>query len=474
MPLGSRIFLVYFLFVGLAGYFVLATVMEEIRPGVRQSTEETLVDTANLLAEMVSAEVKAGTLSSSAFNDIFKAYGQRQPGADIWGFQKRSVNHRIYITDHKGIVLLDSAGEAEGENYANWNDVYLTLRGRYGARTTRLNPLDPDSTVMYVAAPILDEGNIIGVVTVGKPNRDMLPYIERSQRRLSLLGAVLIVLGLIAGAVLSWWLSRSLRQLTHYAQQVSNGQRREAPRFRGGGELAALTSAVDDMRTQLEGKAYVERYVETLTHELKSPLSAIRGACEILYDDLPPERQRQFIANIDQETSRLSRLVERLLNLAIIEKRDTLEDLTTINLYQLVDEVIQSHAGRIATSGLTVSNLIDPTLSFTGELFLLRQAIDNLLDNAIEFTPAEGAIQFSAKLTDTHIVLVLFNEGEPIPDYALPRLTERFYSLNRPLTGRKSTGLGLNFAQEVAMLHGGTLDIGNEQGGVIVRVAFAR
>jgi len=85
MPLGVRIFLVYFLFVGLAGWFVLSTVMDEIRPGVRQSTEETLVDTANLLAEILRDEVKAGTLGQGRLNDALEAYGQRQPQATIWG-----------------------------------------------------------------------------------------------------------------------------------------------------------------------------------------------------------------------------------------------------------------------------------------------------------------------------------------------------------------------------------------------------
>ena len=85
MSLGLRIFLVYVLFVGLTGYFVLNTVMEEIRPGVRQSTEETLVDTANLMAEILRDDFKAGTLSENRWPQLLRAYGERQPQATIWG-----------------------------------------------------------------------------------------------------------------------------------------------------------------------------------------------------------------------------------------------------------------------------------------------------------------------------------------------------------------------------------------------------
>src|SRR3990167_4018990 len=179
MPLGIRIFLVYFLFVGLAGWFVLSTVMDEIRPGVRQSR----------------------------LPELLKAYGQRQPRAQIWGLEKNRVNHRIYVTDAQGIVLLDSTGAAVGQDYSRWNDVYLTLRGEYGARSTREAPNDEGSSVMYVAAPIMDGARIIGVVSVAKPNSSLQPYIERSELRLAWLGGGLIVLGLLIGALLSWWLS---------------------------------------------------------------------------------------------------------------------------------------------------------------------------------------------------------------------------------------------------------------------------
>ncbi len=118
MPLGIRIFLVYFLFVGLAGWFVLSTVMDEIRPGVRQSTEETLVDTANLLAELLRADLHAGRLSQSRWQELFQAYGLRRPQARIWDVTKTAVSHRIYVTDAKGVVLLDSSGEAVGQDYS--------------------------------------------------------------------------------------------------------------------------------------------------------------------------------------------------------------------------------------------------------------------------------------------------------------------------------------------------------------------
>ncbi|SEM78852.1 two-component system, OmpR family, sensor histidine kinase CreC [Pseudomonas sp. ok272] len=471
MRLGLRIFLVYALFIGLTGYFVLSTVMKEIRPGVRQSTEETLVDTANLLAEILRDDFKAGTLNQNHWPQLLKAYGERQPQATIWGLPKNQVNHRIYVTDAEGIVVLDSSDTAVGQDYSRWNDVYLTLRGEYGARSTRSDLADASSSVMHVGAPIRDNGTIIGVVTVAKPNSSLQPYVDRIERRLLWFGAGFIGLGLLLGALLSWWLSRALGRLTAYAQAVSEGRRAELPHYRGG-ELAQLATAVEHMRTQLEGKAYVERYVHTLTHELKSPLAAIRGAAELLQDEMPQGQRQRFVSNIDAESARMQQLIERLLTLAQVEQRQGLEARVAVPLAALVDELLDAQQARIERKQLRVEKSIDADLKLTGEPFLLRQALGNLLENALDFTPSHGVLRFSAGRVGTLVECRLFNQGEPIPDYALGRLSERFYSLPRPDSGRKSTGLGLNFVEEVVKLHGGSLVVGNVPGGVEAKVCL--
>ncbi|UCZ82987.1 two-component system sensor histidine kinase CreC [Pseudomonas sp. L5B5] len=467
MTLGLRIFLVYLLFISFTGYFVLSTVMKEIRPGVRQSTEETLVDTANLLAEIMRDDFKAGTLNENRWPQLLRAYGERQPAATIWGLPKNQVNHRIYVTDARGIVVLDSSGLAVGQDYSRWNDVYLTLRGQYGARSSRALAEDPNSSVMHVGAPIRDNGQIIGVVTVAKPNSSLQPYVDRTEGRLVWYGAGLIAIGLLFGALLSWWLSAALRRLTAYAQAVSEGRRAELPHYRGG-EMEQLATAVERMRTQLEGKAYVERYVHTLTHELKSPLAAIRGAAELLQEEMPQAQRQRFVGNIDSESARMQHLIERLLNLAQVEQRQGLEERVSVPLAPLVEELLDSQHGRIEGKQLQVEQQVPAELAWSGEPFLLRQALGNLLANALDFSPAQGLLRFTARRVEACVELVLFNQGEPIPDYALPRLCERFYSLPRPDSGRKSTGLGLNFVDEVVQLHGGQLRIHNVPGGVQV------
>lgn len=184
MKIGLRLLLGYFLIVAVAGYFVLSIFVQEVKPGVRRATEGTLVDTANLLAQIARQDMQRGDAAHGQLAQAFTQLNQRPIGANISGIRKDRSEYHVYLTDAQGRVIFDSAGRAQGQDYSRWNDVYRTLRGRYGARSTRSDPQDENSSVMYVAAPVIEQGRIIGVLTVGKPNSTMAPVIKRSERRI--------------------------------------------------------------------------------------------------------------------------------------------------------------------------------------------------------------------------------------------------------------------------------------------------
>ncbi|MFC4160531.1 two-component system sensor histidine kinase CreC [Chitinimonas lacunae] len=470
MRIGVRLFLAYFVLVGLSGWWLFDQVADRLRPALRQSMEDTLIDTANLLAEFARADFKAGRLQDGEFARTMEAVAARRFRAEIWGVTKSGPNHRVYITDRQGRVLFDSAGLALGQDYSRWNDVYLTLRGRYGARTTRGKPDDPTTSVMYVAAPIVDRGQVIGVVTVGKPSTSVEPFFRRTLDDLAQAGGALLTASLLLGLLLAWWLSRALGRLADYARAVARGERVAPPAFQGG-EVGVLGRAIEAMRVRLEGRQYVEDYVHSLTHELKSPLAAIRGAAELIDAEMPAEDQERFLANIRSEAERLTTIIDRLLALAQLESRRVLAVVEPVLLAELADQVLAAKTALLAQRGLDARLRIDPGLSVGGERFLLWQALSNLLDNAIDFSPPGGTIELAATVEGPMVVLSVRDQGAGIPDYARERLFERFYSLPRPDGGRKSTGLGLPFVREVAALHGGSVTVGNApEGGTLAQL----
>ncbi|MCM0147192.1 two-component system sensor histidine kinase CreC [Photobacterium galatheae] len=467
IPLGIRLFILFFVLVALTAYGVSTTVIQELKPTVRQATEETLVDMANLLAVLAEDDLASGNLTEGRLSELISSYGKRDPNARIWEIGKNAINHRIYITDRNGIVVADSWRQDIGKDYSQWNDVYLTLRGKYGARSTPLDPEDPTSSIMHIAAPVYHNGEIIGSVTVAKANRSIQPFIDQTKRNVAFWMLLMTALILLVGGLVAWRVHSALHRLEDYAEKMGAGKKVARPTFRIFYEFATLSNALEKLRNQLDGKQYVEDYVQTLTHELKSPLSAIKGASEILQMPLPEEKVAHFAGNIERESSRMQHLIERLLELARLEKMPQLAQVSRIPLRPLLDTVVQSSEARLNIKAARCRITADEALAVDGDPFLLQQALFNLMENALDFVTPSGEIQWQAKRHDNHIMVTIFNQGPQIPDYALPRLTERFYSLPRA-NGVKSTGLGLNFIEQVMKLHGGELTIENVADGVCV------
>ena len=470
MKIGLRILGGYFLVVGLAAWFLLNVFMEQVKPGVRSTLEDTLVDTSQLLAALVAADLRDGKFDDSVVLQRMQHYAQQAIDVNINGVRKRTLDYRIYITDRHGVVLFDTSGRDVGKDYSRWNDVYLTLQGKYGARSTRSIPDEDMSTVMHVAAPVRDGNDIIGVLTVAKPNASVQAFVERSQRIILQRGAVLLLLSLLIGLAFAWWLHHALGKLMDYIGAVEAGRKVALPAL-GNSEIGILGRALDAMRTRLEGKEYVEQLMHTLTHELKSPIAAIQASAELLQEDMPQDERKRFLGNILEQNARQRQLIDKLLALVRVEKQQRLDQPERIALAPLLAQVAQDAAAGLAARGVALEvQAIDAVVA--GDALLLRQALGNLLDNAIGFAPPGSRIDLQAQREGQGIVISVCDRGEGIPAYAQERVFERFYSLPRPDAG-KSTGLGLPFVREVALLHGGTVTVANHaDGGAVARLCL--
>ncbi|HEY1138171.1 MAG TPA: two-component system sensor histidine kinase CreC [Xanthomonadaceae bacterium] len=473
MKIGLRILLGYFVIVAIAALLLGKVFLQQVKPGVRQAMEDTLVDTANLLAAQARDDLLAGRIADGAFAGNVRELTDRDIGAEIWGFSKRKLSTRIYVTDAKGIVVFDSDGRDVGKDYSRWNDVYLTLRGRYGARSSRADPDDEDSSVMHVAAPIMvreaGQSRIIGVLTVAKPNQTIAPFIAQSQAVILRWGGVLLGAALLIGLVAAWWLSRQLGALHRYADAVTAGERASLPD--SAGEFGDLGRALETMRARLEGKQYVEQYVHALTHELKSPLAAIRGSAELLDGEpgaapMPEPDRARFVATIRAQSGRMAEMIDKLLALASVEHRQRIEQPQRILLREVVEDAAERVATRFEQRGLRLEINEDGTaLAVSGDAFLLRQSIVNLLENAADFAPAGSVVEMRVAREGDEAFVEIRDRGPGVPDYALDRVFERFYSLARPEGASRSSGLGLCFVAEAMELHGGRATLANHADG---------
>ncbi|QQL45032.1 two-component system sensor histidine kinase CreC [Sulfuriroseicoccus oceanibius] len=466
MSLTLRILLGFVLIAVVGVVFVLNPVLERVERQYLEAAEEPMVDIAEVLAGVVSAQIERDGEVDATMGEGLRRAHRRELRAAIYDLLKQDVTLNVYVTDAKGVVLFDSEqSQNVGRSYLHLRDVAFTLAGEYGARSSRLDESDLASSVMYVAAPIVSGGEIIGSLTVSKPQRSLLVFIEQTRKRIKALawgGAVAL---LVLGWLLSRWVTHPLRVLTGHAEAVSRGERSAAPKMPGR-HLRVLGDAVEDMREALDGRSYVESYVQTMTHEMKSPVAAIRGAVELLDAELPPERRERLLANIRSESLRLQSLNDQLLALASLESRDSVECDEPVDLAKVVHRVVDHARPMDVAAGPRVVAECRGQAVVRGEEFLLEMALGNLVQNAVEFSPADGEVRVTVDGTDeSEVRVIVEDEGAGIPEYAISRVFDRFYSLARPESGRKSSGLGLCFVRQAIELHGGSVTLQNRPDG---------
>ncbi|WP_326533069.1 two-component system sensor histidine kinase CreC [Pseudorhodoferax sp.] len=464
------------IFLGILAIYVagiallLYRVVGDIDPRYRESAEESLVDTANLMASLIEQDLRGDTIDPARLGPLLQTLYARQFDAEIYGLRKTRVDLRVYVTDADGRVIFDAdrarTGRHLGENFVEWRDVRYTLDGLYGARTSRDVASDPASSVMYVAAPVLNRAHVtVGVVSVGKPVHSFGKFVQDARWRTIWVGVGSGLALLVLAIIVSVWLVRPFGLVRDYLAWT-----RTQPRLRPGPMLhhavALLRAGAHEMRDALTGRNTAADHVQTLTHEIKSPLSAIRGAAELLEDpDMPATTRAHFLDNITRETQRIQEIVDRMMELTALESRRVLEHAGAVALAPLLEELAAGHQAAAAARGLRIELALQAQPVVWGDPFLLRRAVSNLLANALDFAPAGSAIALDLQADTRQARIGVRDHGPGIPEYARHQVFEKFYSLARPGGGKKSTGLGLAFVREIAQQHGGQATLHNATGG---------
>mgnify|MGYP003576002663 CR=1 FL=1 len=460
----TRIFVAILLAYAIGLGVLMYRLLGDIDPRYRESAEESLVETAHLIAATIEHTAHDGTLDVAALRPVFDSLYARRFEANIFGFVKTRVELRLTVVDARGIVVFDSLGRHLGEDYSQWRDVHRALRGDYGARASPDIDGDPTTSVMYVAVPIRAGERIIGAVSAGKPVQSLGQFVDAARRKTLLVGATSVLAVLLLGVILSVWLVRPFGLIADYVRYVRAQRSISLPRL-ARRALGMVRVAFEEMRDALAGRNYVADYVQTLTHEVKSPLSAIRGAAELLQEPMPDADRVRFAGNIARETQRIQELVDRMMELTALESRRSLVHTERVPLRPLLEDLAASANAAGAARGVQVTLLPGEPAQVEGDALLLRRAIGSLVDNALDFSPAGGTVQLVLRPHAQRVDVSVRDHGPGVPEYAEEKVFEKFYSLARPHGAKRSTGLGLSFAREIAQLHDGRVTLSNAPDG---------
>lgn len=443
MRIRTAIFGVYVTASAVGFAVMMGLVLRDVRLRYVESMRRAMGDTAAYMAAFAAP--------ASATDDWTRKLATLPPHSDLL---------RVFACDVDGKVLFDSAGRDVGRIYG-WP---MRGGGRQASENYTVSNVAEVGGELRVAARVMREGEPLGWVGVGRPLAAVTEGVSAARWRLAWSAGAVAAVMIVAG----WWiaarLTRSLERLTDYARKVRDGQTAVPPASRAR-EIAALGRAFEEMRDALEGRQHVERYTQTLAHEVKAPLAAIRGAAELLNEKMPEEERQKFLANIRTESARIQRIIERLLELSSLEARKQLRQAETLPAAKLAQEAAEVVRPAGAARGISLVVQAAGAETVRGEAVLLREALVNLLQNAAEFSPAGGVVTVGWHRQEARVIFTVEDQGPGIPDYALPQVFGRFYSLPRPGTDRKSTGLGLALVREIAHLHGGEATLENRPEG---------
>ncbi len=284
-------------------------------------------------------------------------------------------------------------------------------------------------------------------------------------------GIMAFLLAILLAAWLTGSVSRPLQHLAAAAGAIARGDYKQRVTPEGPDEVRGVAESFNRMAAQVDATQTAQRdLVANVSHDLKTPLTAIAGWSQALLDgaaDTPEGRQRAA-ATIYNEAGRMTRMVNELLDLARIESGQLQLTLRSVDLSAVIADVHRGQVPRARARQIDLTIDAPPVPPVMGDPDRLAQVFTNLADNALTYTPSGGHVHLAVRAGDGFVDGIVTDDGPGIPAQELPRVFERFYQLDKSRVradeGRRGSGLGLAIVKELVAAQGGTVHVSSEPG----------
>ena len=476
LNIGTKLFLLYFIVSSsLLWLFAQRTTFE--------SAKSVLVEVSSLMSRVASQNNKDGEIDLETFETLIVNYLRSQRNTIDKNSPQKLENLAIYVTDKDGLLVLDSRGLTLGKDMRDANEVESALSGvtdstsvvmeeTAGSKKARGAVIEYflKSRFLNASNPIYgNNGEIIGTVVVVAPLIDLM-----GESYLLRFIFYIFVISLLFGFLGSYRISRNINRIQKYTSNLFGGEDVLMPDLNN--QFNKLARTIRDARVDVELKDDVEQYIDTLAHELRTPITGIQLTAENLLTPMSDKQRKRFVENILESNRHMDILVNRLLELSRIERREALKNVEILNIKEAVNTVLNapSRVKTILDKDLNIDIQISSNATLNGEKILLEQAIGNIVNNALDFSPASGKITMKASQTNSAISIIVLDDGPGIPPQVINKLFTRFFSVTRPDTGTRGNGLGLRFVRKIMKLHGGEVSLQNRfiQQGAEARLRF--
>jgi signal transduction histidine kinase len=422
-----------------------------------------LMNTYPLMAsrDLVFKEKESALMSQAAvISSSLSALDSMSPNSvaqimellDITGYS------RIVVTDASALVLYDTAADSGTGKYALFSEIARALGGEQVFRSD----FSDGAFTSHAAIPVRSGGITLGAVYLCEYDVEQASLIMNIQRLLSVIsiGACIVALFLIV--IFSRALTARITHLSQAIQVVRSGNYAHRLEIGGNDELTELGSEFNNLTERLETtEQQRRRFVSDASHELKTPLAAIRLLSDSIVqsEDMNPATMREFVADIGSEAERLQRTTEKLLNLS---RRD--DGIESVRGLIDIGNVLKSTLRLLTPLAEARRIIIEYTLK---EGCFIRaseddvyQIIFNLAENAIKYNSSDGRVFLTVDCSDARVFLTVEDTGIGIPEEDRPQIFSRFYRVDKARSREAGgSGLGLSIVRDTVIALGGDITV---------------
>ncbi|MCR5744087.1 MAG: HAMP domain-containing histidine kinase [Lachnospiraceae bacterium] len=443
-------FLVLYILVAGLGLAFIATFSYKIVFNNRLSAlENNLYATAYRLAGEYSSTFNSNNLSAADNSRMF---------VEI----ERSLNCRITALTKAGYIIYPMSNAM-----VQFSDFDPTKSdSHHGFRGSLYSFFDDDAICVY--APVVSNYQTLGYFIVSQDGEALNIVVNQTLNTVYLTAGVIYALFLPILLMLYIWVIRPVTKLTKAAREYSNGNLNYSYKYKSSNELGELSAAMSFMSSELARTGEDQKkFITNVSHDFRSPLTSIKGYIEAMLDGtIPPSMQNKYLNVVKDETERLSKLTQSLLDLNTISSDGTMLEYSDFDVHHIVKKILATFEGRCMDKGISFElTFVDHELFVHADMSKIQQVLYNLIDNAIKFSQPGSQIFIETSEKKGKAYISVKDQGVGISADNLKKIWDRFYKTDTSRgRDKKGLGLGLSIVKDIINAHGETIDVISTEG----------
>ncbi|MFV0440000.1 MAG: sensor histidine kinase [Lachnospirales bacterium] len=374
----------------------------------------------------------------------------------------REGNFRVLIFDYNGFCISDTNNVSNGKYY-NFPELNLALRGEDNA-----NVYKDTQTIYSVASIVNDNFEVRGAVLVVDGVTDIYDFFESLNDEVWFIMCVLVILSLIVATAISSWFVNPINKMLRVIEEMGDGHLNKRMLITNNDEFSELGAAFNNMAEKIgEVELRKDQFVSNVSHELKTPLSAIKvlGESTLHMDGLDKETYDEFLGDIISEVDRMTEIINDLLTLVKLDNEGDRLNIQSINIEDFMNNIVKSLYSLANYKDISLDVSFSANVDFEVDKLKMFSAISNIVENAIKYTGNGGSVKINTIADHQFVYISVKDTGVGIEEHELDNIFTRFYrvddSRNRETGG---TGLGLSIAHSVILLHNGSIRVNSVVG----------